>query len=123
MTHRFAYDQSKEPPAPMLPVLFGAPGSEESVLVSSLVDTGADCTLVPVEIVRRLRLPLVDRLLVEGLGGAVRRAPVHAALIRFAGSRCLTRVIAFDTEAIIGRDLLNRVPLLLDGPRLMSSIR
>ncbi|MGH7819376.1 MAG: retroviral-like aspartic protease family protein [Candidatus Binatia bacterium] len=123
MTRRFAYDQSREPPAPVLPILFAAPGGEESVLVSSLVDTGADCTLVPVEIARRLRLPLVDRLIVEGLGGAARRAPVHAALVRFGGTRCLARVIAFDSEAIIGRDLLNRVPLLLDGPRLALSIR
>jgi predicted aspartyl protease len=123
VTRRFAYDANKEPPAPVLPLLVAAPGSNEPVLVSSLVDTGADCTLVPVEIARRLRLPLVDRLLVEGLGGAVRRAPVHAALVHFAGQRCLTRVIAFDSEAIIGRDLLNRVAALLDGPRLVLSIR
>jgi predicted aspartyl protease len=123
VTRRFAYDQGKAPPAPVLPLLVAAPGSRESILVSSLLDTGADCTLVPAEIARRLHLPLVDRITVEGLGGAVRRAPVHAALIYLAGLRCLTRVIAFDSEAIIGRDLLNRLPLLLDGPRLAVSIR
>ena len=59
---------------------------------------------MPVAVARRLRLPLVDRLLLESFGGAQRRVPVHAALVRFAGYRCLTRVIAFDGEAIIGRD-------------------
>jgi predicted aspartyl protease len=120
---RFAYDQSQDPPGPRLPVLFAAPGNEGAVLVSSLVDTGAECTLVPAEIARRLHLPLVDRLVVEGLGGAARRAPVHAALVHFAGLRFLTRVIAFDREAIVGRDLLNRVSLLLDGPRQIVSVR
>ena len=123
MTHRFPYDESEDPPAPVLPLLIAAPGSDEAVLVPSLVDTGADCTLVPAEIARCLRLPLVDRLLVKGLGGAVRRAPVYAAVIHLAGRRCLTRVVAFDSEAIIGRDLLNRVAALLDGPRLTLSIR
>ena len=121
--HRFTYDEHRDPPAPALPLLVAAPGSEEAILVASLVDTGADVTLVPLEIARRLRLPLVDRLLLEGLGGAVRRAPVHAALVRCAGLRCLTRVVAFDREAIIGRDLLNRFAALLDGPRLALSIR
>jgi len=123
VTRRFTYDESEDPPAPVLPLLVAAPGGEEAVLVPSLVDTGADCTLVPSGIVRSLRLPLVDRLLVEGLGGAVRRAPVYAAVVHLAGQRCLTRVIAFDSEAIIGRDLLNRVAALLDVPRLTLSIR
>ncbi|MEA2626393.1 MAG: hypothetical protein QOD06_2438 [Candidatus Binatota bacterium] len=118
MTRRFVYDESADPPAPVLPLLLAAPESEESVLVTALVDTGADCTLVPADVVRRLRLPVVDRLLVEGLGGATRRAPVHLALVRVAGDRCLARVVAFEREAILGRDLLNRLTLSLDGPRL-----
>lgn len=122
MTRRFPYDESQDPPAPMLPVLFAAPGSEDSVLVPSLVDTGADCTLVPAAVARQLRLPLVDRVLVEGVGGATRRAPVYAAEVRFAGRRCVARIIGFDEEAILGRDLLNRMALLLDGPRLALSI-
>jgi predicted aspartyl protease len=93
------------------------------VLVTALVDTGADCTLVPAGVARRLHLPVVDRLLVEGLGGAIRRAPVHLALVRLAGNRCLARVVAFDRVAIVGRDLLNRLTLSLDGPRLTLSVR
>jgi predicted aspartyl protease len=123
VTRRFAYDESRDPPAPVLPLLVAAPGSDEAVAVSSLVDTGADCTLVPVEIASRLRLPLVDRVPVEGLGGAVRRAPVHAALVRIAGLRVIVRLVAFDTEAVIGRDLLNRLNLVLDGPGRRLSIR
>jgi len=94
-----------------------------TVLVASLVDSGADCTLLPAAIVHRLALPFVGRLLLVGVGGQTRPAPVHAARVRLAGLSCLARVIAFDGEAIIGRDLLNRVTVLLDGPRLALSVR
>src|SRR5437899_12435788 len=118
MRRRFAYDQERHPPAPVLPLHVGSPGSDEDVLVASLVDSGADCTLVPAEIVRRLALPFVGRLLLVGIGGQTRPAPVHAARVRLAGLSCLARVIAFDGEAIIGSDRLNRVTALPAGPRL-----
>lgn len=35
-----------------------------------------------------------------------------------AGARVVTRLAAFGDEVIVGRDLLNRIPILLDGPRL-----
>jgi len=60
---------------------------------------------------------------VVGVGGQTRRAPVYAARVRLAGLSCLARVIAFDGEALIGRDLLNRVIVLLDGPHLALSVR
>ena len=123
MRRRFAYDQGRHPPAPVLPLHVGSPESDEDVLVASLVDSGADCTLVPAAIVRRLALPFVGRLLLVGVGGQTRPAPVYAARVRLAGLSCLARVIAFDGEAIIGRDLLNRVTVLLDGPRLALSVR
>jgi len=53
----FAYDEGRHPPAPVLPLHVGSPERDEYVLVASLVDTGADCTLVPAEIVRRAATP------------------------------------------------------------------
>jgi predicted aspartyl protease len=120
---RLAYDRHYDPPAPMAPLLLAAPLGEEFVLVASLLDSGADCTLVPVAITRQLRLPQIDHVLVEGMTGGARRVPVHAAAVRFAGLRLLARVVAHGDEAIIGRDLLNRAVALLDGPRLALSLR
>lgn len=117
MKGRFAYDDSYEPPAPVLPLRVARPGGGEAVLLPGLLDTGADCTLVPAGIARRLRLPTVDRVEITGVGGSVRRVPVHAAFIETAGLRVLARVVAFEHEAIVGRDLLNHLVALLDGPR------
>jgi len=93
------------------------------VLLPALVDTGADCTLVPRTVARHLALPRIDRLRLEGIEGIARLAPVHAASVEFAGRRVLARVVAYGEDTIIGRDLLNRVVALLDGPRRLLSIR
>ena len=115
---RFAYDASLAPPAPVVPVRVAGPLGEDAVMLAMLVDTGADCTLVPAPIVRRLGLPQIDSIHVTGVGGARRRATVHAAAVELGGLRVLARIVAFAEEAILGRDVLNQAVVTLDGPRL-----
>lgn len=118
MTARIAYDVSLDPPAPVIPVRISGPIGEEAMMLPMLVDTGADCTLVPALIVRRLGLPQIDVISLTGVGGAKRRATVHATAVEFGGLRLLARVVAFVDEAILGRDLLNQIIVRLDGPGL-----
>ena len=122
MTARFAYDKNVDPPAPVVPVRVSRPLGEEAVLLSMLVDTGADCTLVPVSLVRQLRLPRIDVVGLTGIGGTRRRSTVHAAAIEVGGLSLVTRVVAFTVEAILGRDVLNEAVARLDGPGLTISI-
>ena len=122
MIERFAYDASLDPPAPVVPVRIAGPVGDAAILLPMLVDTGADCTLVPASIVRRLGLPRIDVIGVTGVGGARKRAMVHAASIELGGFRWLARVVAFADEAILGRDLLNQAVVTLDGPGLVMSI-
>jgi predicted aspartyl protease len=114
---RFAFDKSFDPPAPVLAVRVG--GIEEhhpAAMLRMLVDTGADCTLIPVRIARSLRLPVVDRVAVQGVGGKPRNAPVYAVRLRVGTLRTLTRVVALGDEALLGRDVLNQLLLQIDGP-------
>lgn len=87
-----------------------------------LVDTGADCTLVPASLVRQLKLPQIDVVGLTGIGGARRRSTVHAAAIEVGELRLVARVVAFTDEAILGRDVLNDAVARLDGPGLTISI-
>ncbi|MGH9382158.1 MAG: hypothetical protein ACRD2Z_16335 [Thermoanaerobaculia bacterium] len=87
------------------------------MLAPGLVDSGADCTLIPPSMARSLRLPAVGSIEIEGVGGGGGIATVYAAFLEMAESRFLARLAAFGDELIIGRDLLNRVVILLDGPR------
>lgn len=122
MNARFAYAASLEPPAPVVPVRISGPIGEDAVMLPMLVDTGADCTLVPASMIRQLGLPAIDTIVLTGVGGARRRATVHAAAIELGGLRLLARVVAFADEAILGRDILNQVVVTLDGPGVTISV-
>jgi predicted aspartyl protease len=122
VTARAGYDASLDPPAPVLPVRISGPIGEEAVMLPMLVDSGADCTLVPASIVRRLGLPQIDVIGLTGVGGARSRATVHAASVELGGLRWLVRVVAFADEAILGRDVLNQAVVTLDGPGLVCSV-
>jgi predicted aspartyl protease len=106
----------------VVPVRISRPLGEEAVLLAMLVDTGADCTLVPAPIVRQLGLPQIDVIGVTGVGGARRRSTVHAAAIELGGLRLVAGVVAFTGEAILGRDVLNQAVVTLDGPGLAISV-
>ncbi len=123
MRNAWPYDAGVDPPAPVLPLHVADPADAAGMLLPALVDTGADCTLIPAVVARRLRLPMVGRLAISGVGGHIRRAPVHAAIVEVAGLRALARVVALEEEIVVGRDLLNRLVALLDGPGLTISLR
>ena len=78
MKARFAYDTELDPPAPVIPVRVSGPTGDAAMMLPMLVDTGADCTLLPVSIVRQLGLPQVDTLRIIGVGDVARSATTHA---------------------------------------------
>ncbi len=116
------YDASHfDPPVPVASVTLRNPHSGATVSdVQLLLDTGADVTLLPRMAVERLGVPLLVNEQYELMG--------------FDGSRSFARVVMLDvlflrrafrgryllTEVepgILGRDILNHVMVLLDGPR------
>lgn len=116
---QFRFDSAFDPPAPVLPVhVSGIAEHGPAVLLQMLVDTGADCSLIPEKIARTLRLPLVDKLSIVGVGGNALPVPVHAAHLRVGSLRVLARVAAYGDEALLGRELLNLLVLRFDGPEL-----
>ena len=51
---------------------------------------------------------------------------MYAARVEIGGTRVLARLAAYEEHVIVGRDVLNYVMALLDGPRLrlrLSSAR
>ena len=110
-----AYDAGFDPPAPVVPVLLSAVGSDR-VLTPMLLDTGADCTLVPERVARSLGLPRVGRSDVRGVTGASTSRDCHAALVRIGAWSRIVRVVPLEDEAILGRDVLRAMVVRLDGP-------
>ena len=118
MTIELTYDHAYDPPAAVLPVRVASPRGDIAVLVPGLIDTGADCSLIPTSVARQLALPRVGSVEVQGVGGGQATAPLHAGFVEIAKMRVLVRLAALGNELIIGRDILNRLKVLLDGPRL-----
>jgi predicted aspartyl protease len=82
-----------------------------------LLDTGADCSVVPASLARALALPRVGRVAVRGVTGVPLVAPLCAAVVRIAAHERTVEVAAFGDEAILGRDLAAALLARLDGPR------
>ena len=117
-----SYDAAHfDPPAPAAHVTLRNPHSEATgpdVLL--LVDTGADITLLPRTAVESLGVPLLAGQQYEliGFDGSKSFAPVVMLDVLFLQRAFRGRYLLIEAErGIMGRDILNRLSLLLDGPR------
>lgn len=112
------------PPVPVLPVQFNLiDGSASTEVLEAIVDTGADMTLVPARIMRQLEaIGVLETQLVSQWGDS---HPVTLYLIdlNIDDLRLPGVYVAADdtaTEIILGRNVLNKLPLFLDGPHLQT---
>ena len=114
------------PPAPVLPVVFVAlPHETKSMETQGFVDTGADATIVPKRLLQSIQArPLLSRY-VRSYIGEQRVVRTYAVDVIVAGVTLpAIEVIGDDVpEPLIGRDVLNRLRLILDGPRQKIEVR
>jgi predicted aspartyl protease len=116
------YSAGFRPPAPVLPVLLRAPNGGAGLGLLALLDTGADLSVIPSTAAVALGLPKVSTTRIVGVTGVAESTPVHAAVLEVTGEEHLLEVVAWGDEAILGRDVLNRMLLELDGPRRMLTV-
>ncbi len=110
------YATAYSPPAPVLAVRVGRPAEEPQLAVRALVDTRADITVVPEPTAVALGLPRVGSIEVASYGGDVASVPTYAARLEVAGTVATVEVLADGDELLLGRDVLNRHRITLDGP-------
>ncbi len=118
-----AYDgDSFDPPAPTARVSLRNPQNGEIVSdIGMLLDSGADVTLIPAAAAHQLALTVEPDMVVEVMGfeGTVTIASVVQLEMSFSGKTFRGRFLLTDQAwGVIGRDVLNLVTLLLDGPGL-----
>jgi hypothetical protein len=118
-----AYDATLfAPPAPLAQVTLRHPKSGDTLPgVPMLLDSGADVTLVPQASVNQLGLVGAADEIYElvGFDGATSFAAVVRLEMVFLNRTFRGRFLLIDREwGVLGRDILNLVSLLLDGPSL-----
>lgn len=118
-----AYDANRfSPPAPLARIILrdqkrGTSSSD----VLMLIDTGADVTLVPQVAVQQLGVSIDPTQCQElmGFDGNISVAQIVELDLIFLKRTFRGRLLVIDQEVgILGRDILNHVPLVLDGPGL-----
>lgn len=119
-----AYDSTLfSPPAPVAHVNLRNPESgaiQTDVLM--LLDTGADVTLLPKVAVSKLGITTISETDYEliGLGDKVTLASVARLEMIFLGLTFRGQFLLIEQDwGIIGRNVLNAVGLLFDGPNLV----
>jgi Aspartyl protease len=117
-----AYDDDRfAPAAPVARVSLRHPDSGASIAdVPMLIDSGADATLLPKSVVASLGLKGTGERyqLVAFDGTTIESEAVHAVLV-FLNKTFRGRFLQVESEVgVIGRNVLNRLRLLLDGPAL-----
>jgi predicted aspartyl protease len=124
MSYRYA--ENWYPPMPVLEIQLGYP--EKSLALgpyTAIVDTGADGTIIPIHLVERLDAPFTDDVRLRGQWGEWHRARMFTVDIGI-GSLCLPAVEVVGDEhgdeIILGRNVLNKLRLLLDGPNALTKV-
>ncbi|OGO42698.1 MAG: hypothetical protein A2Z04_01735 [Chloroflexi bacterium RBG_16_57_9] len=93
----------------------------------ALIDTGADGTFVPTSFIEELDVPVIYSTHVRShLGEGLRRVAVHKVDILCDAIRLPdVEVVSndWDNEIILGRNVLNKVQLLLNGPKQFTELK
>lgn len=123
---KFPYDNDYFPPAPRVDLYLAAPGVSFTIgPLKALVDTGADATLIPSHVIESLDLQIDNRKYLRSQWGERRRVDVYLLDVGIANFRFPAIEIIADeqsAEAIVGRNVLNRLVLLLNGPKQILEI-
>ena len=90
--------------------------------IEAFLDTGSDCTLIPLEIISSLELSIVDTS-VEITGVAGGRVDGYACYANiWLGKKCIQAVRVYgcvskslENRVLIGRDVLNQCCIEFDG--------
>lgn len=114
------YDTEATPPIPEIEIALTLPQSAETLgPLHAIVDSGADATLVPVEILQQLGARACDEALLRGPWGEQRRVYTYLVDVHIY-ERVLPGIeVVGDTlgeTIVLGRNLLNKLIVLLDGP-------
>jgi predicted aspartyl protease len=124
---RYAYNHQVTPPAPFVHVSVRPPcEGPAGVVVPAQIDTAADLSVIPGRLIEELQLVPLDSVSALGFGGHLVTLPTFLVELQIRELDPVTvKVLASHDEpyVLLGRDILNRFAILLDGPNLVLEVR
>ncbi len=108
-------------PFPALPIiLYGDDNVAISPTLTAMVDTGADTTLVPAHLLEKGNAEVLQIARIRSHWGEFRAVTIYLVDLAVAGEHLAGVEIVADkhgSDVILGRNVLNKLILLLDGPQ------
>jgi len=124
---KYPYTTQYFPPFPTLQVsLYNPEEALRTAVTNALIDTGADGTLVPLIYLRQIVAPVLTAARIRSHWGEWRMAQMFLVDIELADMVLPGMFVVGDelgNALVLGRDVLNRLPLLLNGPELYTVLR
>ncbi|MFH1258851.1 MAG: hypothetical protein ABII74_03405 [Elusimicrobiota bacterium] len=121
------YDQENfNPPAPVMEVSLSIPSAQAVILKSpALLDSGADITVIPEQIVQQLQLKYVDEIMASGYDGIPKQTFIYSVKLIFndLGDFIVRAIASNNDHVLVGRDILNKWSLLLQGRKKIFEIK
>jgi len=121
-----AYDTSHPLAFPALPVsLRQIDGDATTMALSALVDSGADVTIVPVGYLRAIGAEQIYGAYLRAHWGGRRAVAVFLVDLEIENQIMPSIEVVGDEqgqEILLGRNILNKLILLLDGPRQQADV-
>jgi predicted aspartyl protease len=123
---RYQYVAEFTPSAPFVHVIVRNPKADHaSAEIPAQLDTGADRTVIPKRVAEEVHLSAVRKITVAGLGGDLHTLDVFLVLLQIRDLQPMAvEVIAHDDESfvLLGRDVINQLRIVLDGPNQVLEI-
>ncbi len=118
---KLAYDTDYFPPAPSVEIRLGAPNESLNIgPLRAFVDTGSDTLLVPYGHLESLGAQIDNRKTLRSQWGERRTVDVYLLDVGIGDIRLpLIEVVADErgSEVILGRNVLNKLIVTLNGPK------
>jgi len=119
MSSQFEYDHHYLPSAPIIEISIDDYSLETSaVVLRALIDSGADGTMIPTEILEKIEASYVDSVRISGVTGVSEQRDRYRVRIQI-GNIVIHGIDVVSTdfgdEGLIGRDVLNQLVVILDG--------
>jgi predicted aspartyl protease len=119
MNVQFDYDRSYLPSAPVIILTVdGYSDSAEPATVRTMIDSGADGTMLPTAVLEKIEASYVDSVRMIGVTGTIEQRDRYRVRLQI-GEIVVKGIdavaIASEDEGLIGRDVLNQLIVTLNG--------
>lgn len=121
----FAYDTAYDPAIPICSVTISTAEDGREVALDAIIDTGADATIIPTRFLRRIGARRVFETGLRSQWGERRSVFLYLVDLTIDETVLPGVYVVGDEigdEAVLGRNVLNKLVTILDGPKQVAAI-